>query len=196
MLKSDNLISAIEVSKHILLHKFIYALGIRQVGETTAKDIAKKFGSFENFKSSVEALSKKRNKTEIEDLKEEFGIVGIGEKSLESLMDYFENENNQKFFKEIFKLVKVESIEKENKKSKNIFEGKIFVISGTLSKPREDFQSIIENLGGKVSSSVSKRTDYVLLGESEDGKISTKERTAREFGVKIINEEEFNKLIK
>mgnify|MGYP006338090241 FL=1 len=191
---ADNLINAIEVSKNISLHKFIYALGIRQVGETTAKDIAKKFGSFENFKSAVENILKKRNKSDIEDLKEEFGIAGIGEKSLESMMDYFESDNNQKFLKEILKIVKMESVEKE--KSGNTFEGKTFVITGALSKPREEFQSEIENLGGKVSSSVSKKTDYVLLGESEDGKLSSKERTARELGVKIINEEEFNNLIK
>ncbi len=191
---ADNLINAIEVSKNISLHKFIYALGIRQVGETTAKDIAKKFGSFENFKLSVENILKKRNKVEMEDLKEEFGIAGIGEKSLESMMDYFESDNNQKFLKEILKIVKVESVIKE--KSGNIFDGKTFVITGALSKPREEFQSEIENLGGKVSSSVSKKTDYVLLGESEDGKLSSKERTARELGVKIINEEEFKKLVK
>ena len=191
---ADNLINAIEVSKNISLHKFIYALGIRQVGETTAKDIAKKFGSFENFKSAVENILKKRNKSDIEDLKEEFGIAGIGEKSLESMMDYFESDNNQKFLKEILKIVKMESVEKE--KSGNTFEGKTFVITGALSKPREEFQSEIENLGGKVSSSVSKKTDYVLLSESEDGKLSSKERTARELGVKIINEEEFNNLIK
>lgn len=191
---AENLINAIEASKNISLHKFIYALGIRQVGETTAKDIAKKFGSFENFQEAVLDLSKKRNKLELKDLKQEFGVEGIGEKSLESLMDYFESENNQKFLKEILKTVKVESVIKE--KSGNIFEGKTFVITGALSKPREEFQSEIENLGGKVSSSVSKKTDYVLLGESEDGKLSSKEKTARELGVKIINEEEFKKLIK
>ena len=191
---ADNLINAINTSKNISLHKFIYALGIRQVGETTAKDIAKKFGSFEIFKVAVEDLIKKRNKVETEDLKEEFGVAGIGEKSLESMMDYFESENNQKFLKEILKIVKVESMIKE--KSGNIFEGKTFVITGALSKPREEFQSEIENLGGKVSSSVSKKTDYVLLGESEDGKLSSKEKTAIELGVKIINEEEFKKLIK
>ena len=65
-----------------------------------------------------------------------------------------------------------------------------------LSKPREYFQSIIENFGGKISSSVSKKTDYVLLGESEDEKMSSKEKSAKNLGVKIINEEEFNRLLK
>lgn len=202
---ADNLISAIEVSKNISLHKFIYSLGIRQVGETTAKDIAKKFGNFENFKSAIENILKKRNKSEIEDLKEEFGVAGIGEKSLESMMDYFESENNQKFLKEIIRVIKIQPILNPSpRKGQNpsLGEGqgwaygKTFVITGSLSKPREEFQSEIENMGGKVSSSVSKKTYYVLLGESEDGKISSKEKTARELGVKIINEEEFKKLIK
>ena len=193
---ADNLINAIEASKNISLHKFIYALGIRQVGETTAKDIAKKFGSFLNFQEAVLDLSKKRNKLELKDLKQEFRVEGIGEKSVESLMDYFESENNKKFLKEILKIIKIENIEKENKNSRNIFEGKTFVITGTLSREREYFQNIIEEMDGKVSSSVSKKTDYVLLGENEDGKISTKEKTARDLGVKIINEEEFNKLLK
>ncbi|MBP9765811.1 MAG: NAD-dependent DNA ligase LigA [Candidatus Pacebacteria bacterium] len=213
---ADNLIFSIEKSKNISLHKFIYALGIRQVGETTAKDIAKKFGSFESFKEAVEIIIKKRNKNVVNelkrddksenvekdwDLKEEFGVAGIGEKSLESVMSYFESENTGIFLKEILKIVKINSDstnfnKSENKNSKNIFEGKTFVITGALSKPREEFQSEIENMGGKVSSSVSKKTDYVLLGENEDGKISSKEKSARELGVKIINEEEFNKLIK
>lgn len=199
---AENLINAIEISKNISLHKFIYSLGIRQVGETTAKDIAKKFGSFENFKSAVENISKNRNKVEIEDLKEEFGVVGIGEKSLESLMDYFESDINQKFLKEILKIVKItnpQNIDKGGdklKKSASLLTNKVFVITGALSKPREDFIEIVENMAGKVASSVSKKTDYLLLGESEDGKISTKERTARELGVKIINEKEFDKLVK
>jgi len=73
--------------------------------------------------------------------------------------------------------------------------GKTFVITGTLSKPREDFKEIIENLGGKVSGSVSSKTDYLLLGESENGKVSTKEATAKKLGVQIISEAEFRKLV-
>ena len=80
----------------------------------------------------------------------------------------------------------------------NELTGKVFVITGVLSHPREYFVEVIENFGGKVSSSVSKKTDYLLLGENEEksGKMSTKEKTARELGVQIINEEEFNKLLK
>ena len=82
------------------------------------------------------------------------------------------------------------------KKSTNVLAGKVFVITGALSRPREHFVEVIEKFGGKVSSSVSKKTDYVLLGENEDGKISTKEKSAKELGIKIINEREFNELSK
>lgn len=211
---ADNLINAIEASKNISLHKFIYALGIRQVGETTAKDLVKKFGSFEVLQEKVSDLSKMKNKdlTDkkfVEQLKNEFGVEGIGEKSIESLIEYFTNEKNKKFLKEILKIVKIENLRNDIVKSEEgIFAGKTFVITGTLSKPREDFQEIIENLGGKISSSVSKKTNYLLLGENDPSshkatkdtgkgsKMSTKEKVARELGVQIINEEEFNRLLK
>ncbi|MEI6352864.1 MAG: NAD-dependent DNA ligase LigA [Candidatus Nomurabacteria bacterium] len=192
---ADNLISAIENSKNISLHKFIYSLGIRQVGETTAKDLVKNFNTFENLEKAVEKMIKEKNKKEIKELKSEFGVEGIGEKSIESLMNYFESEKNKIFLKEILKIVKIKSeiVKIENNNSLN---KKVFVITGSLSKPRELFQEIIESAGGKVSSSVSSKTDYILLGENDDEKMSTKEKTARELGVEILDEEGFNRLLK
>lgn len=201
---ADNLINAIEKSKNISLNRFIYSLGIRQVGEVAAKDIAKKFINFENFQNKVLNISesiKNINKNIIDwkILKEEFDIDGIGEKSLESIIEYFDNKKNKEFLKTILKIIKIENDNKEKeflKKLSLIFLDKIFVITGSLSKSREYFVEIIENRGGKLASSVSKKTDYLLLGKAEDGKISSKEKSARELGVKIINEEEFNKLLK
>ncbi len=201
---ADNLINAIEKSKNISLNRFIYSLGIRQVGEVAAKDIAKKFINFENFQNKVLELLKKiknvnRNIIDWKILKEEFDIDGIGEKSLESIIEYFDNKKNKEFLKTILKIIKIENDNKEKeflKKLSLIFLDKIFVITGSLSKSREYFVEIIENRGGKLASSVSKKTDYLLLGKAEDGKISSKEKSARELGVKIINEEEFNKLLK
>lgn len=193
---AENLINAIEKSKKILLHKFIYALGIRQIGETTAKDLVKKFKTFDNLQNKVFELIKERKNKTTSELKEIFGVEGIGEKSLESLMDYFESKKNQEFLKEILKIISFEGLaEKEEGKSRAL-EGKVFVITGTLSRPREELQGQIEVLKGKVSSSVSKKTDYLLLGKNEDKKVSTKEKTARELGVKIISEEEFLELLK
>lgn len=195
---AENLINAIEKSKNISLNKFIYALGIRQVGEVAAKDLVKKFKSFEVLREKVIELSKIKDK-DPKILKEEFGVDGIGEKSIESIIEYFTNKKNKDFLEKILKIVNI-----ENPKSLSVtsplqdeqIKGKTFVITGALSRPREYFVDIIENLGGKVSSSVSKKTDYLLLGENEDDKISTKEKTARDLGIRIINEEEFNKLLK
>ncbi|MEA4910523.1 DNA ligase [bioreactor metagenome] len=193
---AENLINAIEKSKNIPLHKFIFSLGIRQIGETTAKDLVKKFKTFENLQNKVLELIKERKSKTIVELKEIFGVEGIGEKSLESLMDYFEDKKNKEFLRKILNIIFLENLEEKEEGKNGILQGKVFVITGALSKPREEFQGKIESLQGKVSSSVSKKTDYLLLGENEDGKISTKEKTARELGIKIINEEEFNKLIK
>lgn len=193
---AENLINAIEKSKDIPLHKFIFSLGVRQVGEVAAKDLAKKFGSFENLVSEIDKLIENKKGKTILELKEEFAVVGLGEKSLESILEYFENKKNRKFLEEMQKIVRIKEEKKELKKENSNFKNKTFVITGTLSKPREEFQNIIESLGGKISSSVSKKTDYVLLGENEDSKISTKEKTARDLGVKIIDESDFNNLLK
>lgn len=193
---AENLITAIEKSKNISLHKFIFSLGIRQVGETTAKDLVRKFKTFENFQNKVLELIMERKSKSVTELKETFGVEGIGEKSLESIMDYFEDKKNREFLREILKIVYFENkIGKEEGKN-SVLQGKTFVITGALSRGREEIQGKIESLEGKVSSSVSKKTDYLLLGENESDKISTKEKTARELGIKIINEEEFNNLIK
>lgn len=207
---AENLINAIEESKNISLHKFIYALGIRQIGEVAAKDIAKKFKTFENFQNSVLnllGLQKKENKNFTE-LKEIFAVEGIGEKAIESLLEYFGDKKNIEFLEKMLKIVKIKSDLPnpseggatlsfgEGGVRSGVLDSKTFVITGTLSKSREYFQELIESLGGKVSSSVSKKTDYLLLGKNESGKISTKEKTARDLGIKIINEEEFQKLLK
>ena len=194
---AENLIEAIEKSKDILLHKFIFSLGIRQVGEVAAKDLAKKFGSFENFLKEIDKLLENQKTKTLLELKEDFGVAGLGEKSLESLLEYFGEKKNRKFLEELLKIVKV----KEEKKYKNNgesdrFKNKIFVITGALSKPRENFQTLIESSGGKISSSVSKNTNYLLLGKNIDGKVSSKEKSAKELGVKIINESEFVQLLK
>lgn len=194
---AENLISAIDSSKNISLHKFIYALGIRQVGEETAKDLAHKFLSFQTLEIKIQELLILEKQKSLTELKEYFGVEGIGEKSLEFILEYFKNPKNQKFLAEILKIIKIENpIKIKSNRQTNNLQGQIFVITGALSRPREEIKAEIESLGGKVSSSVSNKTNYLLLGENEDGKISSKEKSARELGVKILNEEEFNKLLK
>ncbi len=235
---ADNLILAIEKSKNISLHKFIYSLGIRQVGETTSKDIAKKFGSFEVLENKIVELINYKNKFNREGysplvgggersesgfLKQQFGVAGIGEKSILSLIEYFDNKKNKEFLEKILKIVKIETSQKTaqnsdfSEKPISLLSNKTFVITGALSEPREHFVELIENFGGKVASSVSSKTDYLLLGsdlsptlshrvspklqrmeqgEGVNSKMSSKEKSARDLSVKIINEQEFNRLLK
>ena len=220
---AENLIAAIEKSKNIILHKFIYALGILHIGETTAKDLAKHFGNFANLEKAILNLIHNFSKLDLSDqknlelVKTELAIFGLGQKGLESLMFWFADNKNQIFLKEILKIINIQEINLQNiniqkiaspnsldksgknKLKENVvlftqkFAKKVFVITGALSQPREYFVDLIEANGGKVVNSVSKNTNYLLLGEHE--KLSTKEKSAQEFGVKIMNQKEFEGML-
>jgi len=172
---ADNIINSIEEHKKVLLWRFIYALGIIHVGEQTARDLADHFHSLTNL-----------SKTTREELN---NIENIGPAVSESIWQYFQDQNNIHFLDKLFQNG-VEIIE-EKKKTGNL-SGKIFVLTGTLpTLSREDAKKrIIEN-GGKVSSSVSIKTDFVLAGEEAGSKL----KEAEKLGVKIITEAEFLKIL-
>ena len=172
---ADNIINSIEEHKKILLWRFIYALGIIHVGEQTARDLADHFHSLTNL-----------SKTTREELN---NIENIGPAVSESIFQYFQDSNNINFLDKLFKNG-VEII-LEKKKTGNL-SGKIFVLTGTLGtlSREEAKKKIIEN-GGKVSSSVSSKTDFVLAGEEAGGKY----KEAQKLGVKIITEAEFLKML-
>lgn len=174
--KADNLINAIQNSKKIDLNKFLFSLGIQEVGSKTAKDLAKTFKSLSNLKNA-----KKEDILEVED---------IGEVIADNIVAFFHDENN---IKEIESLLSqgVEIVEPQQALS-NILEGKSFVITGTLSKPRNEFEKLIEEHGGKLSSSVSKKTDYLLAGENAGSKLDK----AKALGIKIIDEKELNDMLR
>ncbi len=174
--KADNLINAIQNSKKIDLNKFLFALGIGEVGSKTAKDLAKNFKSLTNLKNA--------NKDDI------LKVEDIGEVIADNIVTFFSDENN---LKEIESLLSqgVEIVEPQQALS-NILEGKSFVITGTLSKPRNEFEKLIEEHGGKLSSSVSKKTDYLLAGENAGSKLDK----AKALGVKIIDEKELNDMLR
>jgi DNA ligase (NAD+) len=174
----DNLLNAIEESKNRPLSKFIFALGIRYVGAKVAEILAEEFGSIDNFiKAKYEDLEK---------------IDGVGEKIAKSIVEFFDSKENVKIIEKLQSLEVNPKSEKRKKKS-NILDGKTFVLTGGLSSmTREKAGEIIKDLGGKVSSSVSKNTDYVIAGESPGSKLAK----AKEFGIKILDEEEFLKLVK
>ncbi len=175
---ASNIINAIEKSKDTTLEKFIYALGIRQVGQHMAKVIANHFGS----------LRKIMNVSEDELLQ----IKEIGPETAKSIVSFFNEERNRKLIEELIKAgVKIE--EKKYKEESDKFEGMIFVFTGALkSMTRERAKEIVERYGGKTSSSVSKNTTYIVAGEEAGSKLDK----AKALGVKIINEEDFLNMIK
>ena len=174
----DNLLSAIEGSKNRPYDKVLYSIGIRHVGERTAKILAKHFRNIDALQNASEE--------DIQNVKE------IGPKIAESVYDYFHKSSNRRLIEKLKKVGLSFSFE-EKPGTTNKFGGLTFVLTGTLENyTREKATEIIENSGGTVSSSVSKKTSYVLAGTDPGSKIDK----AGKLGVKIINEKEFEKLLK
>lgn len=175
----DNLLVAIENSKKRPFDKVLFALGIRHVGERTAKILAKHFGSIDNLISAKQE--------EINSVHE------IGPKIAESAYNFFKEEHNKKIISKLKKAgLRFEVAEDEKVKLNDNFAGKTFVLTGTLEKyKREVASEIIEKAGGKVSSSVSKKTDYLLAGSEAGSKLDK----AKSLGVKVLTEDDFEKLI-
>lgn len=179
---AENIIKEIESKKHISLAKFLWALGILHVGEETARDLAIHFGTLEKL-----ILSARQDLAEID------SIENIGPAVSKSLYDFFHNENKQNNLNFIKKLEKNGVvIEKVLKQKAGKLNGLNFVLTGTLSKmSREIAKEKIISEGGKVSGSVSKNTSYVVAGEESGSKL----KDALRLGVKVLNEEEFLKLL-
>ncbi|MCX7904511.1 MAG: NAD-dependent DNA ligase LigA [Caloramator sp.] len=173
------LITAIQKSKENELERFLFGLGIRYVGLKSAKNLTKYFKSLENIM-----------KASIEDLMQ---VEEIGEKIARSIFEFFNEEHNLQLI-EKFKLAGVNMTAlSEDTAAPQIFDGKTVVVTGTLEKfTRDEVESLIERLGGKVSGSVSKKTSFVLVGESPGSKL----KKAQELNIKIVNEAEFLEMIK
>jgi len=175
---AENIVEAIEKSKEIPLERFLYALGIRHVGGQTAVDIAEQFGTIE----SVLKLKK-------EDLDQ---LYGIGEAVGNSFEEYFSNKKNLEMIEKLRHLgVKIKPFHSPVRVKK--LGGKSFVVTGSLeSMPRDDAQKKIVQFGGKVHSSITSKTDYLIVGEEPGSKLDK----AKRLGTKIISEKEFLKMIK
>ncbi len=169
---SENLILAIDQARKPELYRVIFGLGIRHVGERTAKILASHFGALEPlFTSSEEALQE---------------IHEIGPEVAKSLREFFSKKENRKEIELLLKEIKIQSPKKASLLSGRI-SGKIFVLTGTFQTlSRSDATRLIEEQGGRVSSSVSKKTDFVVAGEEAGSKLDK----ARELGVKVIEERE------
>jgi DNA ligase (NAD+) len=173
---AQNIIDAIESSKTKPLSKFVYALGIRHVGETTAEDLARHFSRLDDFFHLPE-----------EDFME---VEGIGPEVSASVYQFFKDKKNKESIERL-KKAGVTVIEPKGK-AKGKFVGKTFVFTGALkSFGRDEARNIVESLGGMTTSSVSKKVDFVVVGEDPGSKFNK----AKELGIKTLTEEEFKKMI-
>jgi DNA ligase (NAD+) len=173
---AENLVKAISQSKKISLAKFIYALGIRHVGEETAIALARYFGSLDRLrKAGIKELSR---------------IEDIGEIVAKSIHQWFNDKKNKAFLSQLLRSgLEIEELKLLKKK----LAGLTFVLTGELSRfTREQAKSKIRQLGGDVSSSVSKETDLLVAGEEPGSKYDK----AKKLGVKIVEEKEFLRIIK
>ena len=174
---AQNLYDAIQKSKQRPFSKLLFGLGIRLVGSTMANMLAKEFGSLDNLmKASYEDL---------------VAIEGVGSKVAESVVNYFKEERNRKVIDKL-KKSSVNMQEERAVAGKAKLAGLTFVFTGSLEKyKRDEAEELVGKLGGHATSSVSKSTDYVVAGE----KSGSKYNKAKQLGVKIISEKEFERLI-
>ena len=175
---AQNLIDSINQSKQNDLDRLINALGIRHIGTKTAKQLAKKFKTMDNLENaSLESF---------------IDVDDMGEIMAKSIFEFFSQPQTKDLLQRL-KQANVNMSLKENELIDDRFSNKTFVITGKLDKySRDEVEKIIEKHGGKASSSVSKKTDYVLAGEDAGSKLTK----AEGLGIKVISEEEFEEMIK
>ena len=173
--KAENIMAALEKSKHNELGALLFGLGIRNIGDKAAKLLAARFGTLQ----AVEAATKE----------ELLSIDGFGEVMAESVLQYFADENNRKLCNELLELGLEPWVPQQ---ASAALAGMTFVVTGTLpSFSREEIQALIEKNGGKAAGSVSKKTSYVVAGEAAGSKLTK----AQSLGVPVLTEQELLELI-
>ena len=175
--KTTNLLTAIDNSKNVEFDKFIYALGIENVGKKTARDLSKAYNTYEELKNA--------------DFDSLIALSDVGEIMAEGIVKYFADADSLSEIDKLFELgvvIKYDTTEKTG-----VFSGEKVVLTGTLSEfKRDEAGKIITELGGEIQSSVSKTTTMVLAGEKAGSKLDK----AKKLGIKIIDEDAFKMLIK
>lgn len=177
--KAENLLASIEASKEQPLARFLTALGIRGVGEVMAADLTRVYSDLDQLaKATVEELTT---------------IEGVGPNIAQAIVDWFSHVSNRRIL-EKFRTVGFWPVAAQSDRSAHpqVFEGLVFVITGTLSAPRGEIQERIEQHGGKVTGSVSSKTDYLVAGENAGSKLTK----AAALGVRVITESELDALTK
>ena len=181
-----NLFNAIDARRTIALDRFIYALGIRHVGETTALALARGYGSWQAFHDA----SLKIAKGDAEAAAEMDALDQIGDTVIDAVKAYFAESHNRGIVERLKKQVEV--LEAEKPKADSAIAGKTVVFTGSLEKmTREEAKAQAERLGAKAAGSVSKKTDYVVAGPGAGSKLAE----AKKHGVKVLTEDEWLKLI-
>jgi DNA ligase (NAD+) len=176
--------------RSIALDRLIYALGIRHIGETTGRDLARAFGTVEAFRTAVAAAVAGGSK-DSEAYRDIDNIEGIGETVVDALVDFFGEPHNTKAVNDLQVLITVEPYSRLAMVASAVT-GKTVVFTGTLEQvTRGEAKAQAERLGAKVAGSVSKKTDYVVAGADAGSKLTK----AQELGVTVLTEDEWLKLI-
>ena len=175
----NKLIENIENSKNNSLEKLLFGLGIKQVGSKMSKELSKAYKTIDNILNT--------NKEEL------LNIYDVGDIVSDSIIEYFKNEDNIKIINELKSIgVNTTYLGSINViKSDSIFFNKTIVLTGTLSKPREEIKQLLESLGANITESVTKKTDYLVVGDNPGSKYIK----AKELNIEILDEEQLNKLI-
>jgi DNA ligase (NAD+) len=180
-----NLFNAIEARREIPLERFVYALGIRHVGETTAVALARGYGSWRALHDACSKLADGDDETR----QEMDALDQIGDTVIDSLRDYFAEAHNRRRIERLAAQVRI--LDAEEPRADSAIAGKTVVFTGTLEKmTRDEAKASAERLGAKVAGSVSRKTDYVVAGPGAGSKLGK----AKEFGVTILSEDEWLKL--
>ena len=183
------LFAAIDARRSVPLERFLYGLGIRHIGETTAKDLAKAYGTFDALRAAVDAAIEGGKGSDA--YREIDDIEGIGETVVDALVDFFSELHNREQIDALLEEISVKPFERVQAKDSPVT-GKTVVFTGSLTKlTRNEAKALAERLGAKVSSSVSKKTDYVVAGADAGSKLDN----ARALGVTVLTEDEWLALI-
>jgi DNA ligase (NAD+) len=184
----EKLFQSIEGRRSIPLDRFIYALGVRHIGETTARDLAKALRTMEAFKTAGLAVAAGGKDSEA--YRDLDNIEGIGETVVDALVEFFSEPHNIKAVDDLLAEVEVTPFERAAARASPVSD-KTVVFTGTLERmTRGEAKALAERLGAKVAGSVSKKTDYVVAGSDAGSKLTK----ARELGVTVLSEEEWLKL--
>ncbi|TXJ30809.1 MAG: NAD-dependent DNA ligase LigA [Afipia sp.] len=182
-----NLFAAIDARRTIALARFIFALGIRHIGEGNAKLLARHYGTVEAFRAAMIAAGEGPQSEAYQDLN---GIEGVGTVVANALVEFFKEPHSVKAVDDLLSEIKVQPAEKA--KTDSPIAGKIVVFTGSLEKfTRDEAKATAERLGAKASGSVSKKTDYVVAGPGAGSKLAE----ANKLGVKVLTEDEWLALV-